>query len=205
MKIKTLAIGWVMAGLVLGMTVLSQAQMVGLPVMDTATPRDSGNLEVTPGLMFGRDMDFYGIRTTVSVLDDLRLFLDLGQVDLTEGESNFGVQGGGLYALAPNDLVDLAIRGTVYYMDTDLLGITGGNGMLVFSDETLLDHLYLYGGAGLDVAYKSITHWGESSTQTEINPALSLGLSFQFNENFSLFIEADYVDGLYAGGGLSIR
>jgi len=198
--------GWVVVGMMLGLTGFSRAQMVGLPVMDTASPRDQGNLEVTPGVMFGHDMDFYGARATVSVLDDLRMFLDLGQVDITDGDSNFGVQGGALYLLEPNDFIDLGIRGTVYYANTNPSELTGADGMLVFSDETLLDHLYFYGGAGLDVVHKSIeTKWGASSSRTEVNPAASLGLSFQFSENFSLFAEADYVDGLYAGCGLSIR
>jgi len=206
MKMKTLAIGFFMAGMICGRAGLAQAQMVGLPVMDTVTPRDKGNLEVTPGVMFGHDMDFYGVRTTVSVLDELRVFLDLGQVDLNDADSSFGVQGGVLYSLEPNDFVNLGIRGAAYYMNTDLLGLTGVNGMLVFSDETLVDHLFLYGGAGLDLVYKSMdSRWGASSSQTEVNPAFSLGLSYQFNENFSLFTEVDYIDGMYAGIGLSIR
>ncbi len=204
MKMKTLVAGLFVVGMACSQAGFSQ--MVGLPVMDTASPRDQGNLEVTPGVMLGRDMDFYGARATVSVIDDLRLFFDLGQVDLTDADSGYGAQGGALYSLARNDLVDLGIRGAVYYAGTDSPGLTGANGMLVFSDETLLDHLFLYGGAGLDVVYKSIdTSWGSSSSQTEINPAFSLGLSYQFSDSFSLFAEANYVDGLYAGIGLSIR
>ncbi len=206
MKMKTLAIGLFVTSLMFGLAGMSRAQMVGLPVMDTASPRDQGNLEVTPGVMFGRDMDFYGVRTTVSVLDDLRLFFDVGQVDLTDADSNFGVQGGALYSLKSTDLADFGVRVTTYYTKTDLVGLTGGNGMLVFSDETLLDHLFLYGGAGLDLVHKSIdTSWGSNTSQTELNPAFALGLSYAFSENFSLFIEADYIDGPYAGCGLSIR
>lgn len=206
MKMKTLAFRIFLAGVVVSMAGIAQAQMVGLPVMDTASPRDKGNLEVTPGAMFGRDMDFYGVRTTLSLADDFRAFLDLGQVDLVDGDSNFGVQAGGLYSLEPTELGDLGIRGAAYYSKTDRLGLTGANGMLVFSDETLLDHLFFYGGIGLDIVYKSMDNpGGESTTQAEINPALSLGLSFQFSENFSLFVEGDYIDGPYVGAGLSIR
>lgn len=206
MKMKTLAIGLLVAGMILELSGLSQAQMVGLPVMDTAAPRNKGDLEVTPGAMFGQDMDFYGARATVSLQDDLRAFLDLGQVDLVDGDANFGVQGGALYSLEPNDFVDLGLRGTAYYVNTDLLGLTGLTGMLVFSDETLLNHLYCYGGAGLAVVYKSSDVGGGSrSTRTEVNPALSLGLSLQFSDNFSLFTEANYIDGVYVGCGLSIR
>ena len=206
MKMKTLAIGLFMAGMVSVMPGLLHAQMIGLPVMDTATPRDRGNLEVTPGAMFGHEMDFYGERTTVSVLDDLRVFLDLGLSDIRDAEANFGIQGGALYTLEPIDLAALALRGTIYHTSTDYLGLTGVDGMLVFSDETLLDHLYFYGGAVLDIVYKTFDHvGGASANKTEVNPAVSLGLSFQFNDTFSIFAETDYIDGLYVGGGLSIR
>ncbi len=206
MRMKTLALGWVVAGVCLGLAGLAQAQMVGLPVMDTATPRDQGNLELLPGIMVGQDMNFYGARTTVSVMDEFRVFLDLGQVDIQDGDANFAVQGGMLYTLMSNDFIDLGVRGAGYYANTDLLGLTGCNGMLVFSDESVVNNLYCYGGLGLDYVQKDIkTRWGSSSKQNEINPALALGLSYQFNERFTLFTEANYVDGLYAGIGLSIR
>ncbi|MEI6168727.1 MAG: hypothetical protein WCS52_16220 [bacterium] len=206
MRTKTLALGWVVAGLFLGSVGLASAQMVGLPVMDTATPRDQGNLELLPGVVVGQDMNFYGARTTLSVLDEFRIFVDVGQVDIREGDANFAVQGGMLYTLMSNDFIDLGVRGAGYSANTDLLGLTGCNGMVVFSDETVLTHLFCHGGIGLDYVHKSIeTRWGASSKQNEINPALSLGLSYQFNENFTLFTEANYVDGLYAGIGLSIR
>lgn len=206
MRIKTLALSWVVAGVFLGSAGLALAQMVGLPVMDTATPRDQGNLELLPGVVIGQDMDFYGARTTLSVLDECRVFLDVGQVDIEKGDANFGIQGGMLYTLMSNDFIDLGVRGAGYYANTDLLGLTGCNGMLVFSDETVLPQLFFHGGIGLDYVHKSIeTRWGASSNQNELNPALSLGLSYQCNENFILFTEANYVDGLYAGIGLSIR
>lgn len=191
---------------IMGFSGITSAQMVGLPVMDTATAREAGNLEVTPGLMFGKDMDFYGARATVTAMDDLRVFFDLGRVDINNNDANFGVQGGMLYSLEPTDLADLGIRVAAYHVNTDFLGLTGMNGMLVFSDETLLNDLYCYGGAGLDVSYKTYdTSWGEESSQVEINPAFSLGLAYALGKRFTLFTEADYVDGFYFGAGLSIR
>jgi len=206
MKLTTLAMGLLGAGMVFGFARLANAQMVGLPVMDTASPRDRGNLEVTPGAMFGHEMDSYGARTTISALDDLRVFVDLGAVDMRDEPVNFAIQGGALYTLDPIDLADLAIRGVIYHTSAEYLALTGVNGMLIFSDETLLDHLYLYGGAGLDVVYKSFDNiGGANDSKMEVNPALALGLSFQCNNRCSLFVEADYIDGLYAGGGISIR
>ena len=206
MKMKTWVSGLWVLGMGVGLAGLAPAQMVGLPLMDTATSRDAGSLEITPGVVCGNDMDFYGARATVTVVDDLRVFFDLGRVDINNGDANFGLQGGALYSLPQNDVVDLGVRGALYYVNTDFLALTGLNTMLVFSDELLLDNLYLYGGAGFDLGYKSVdTSWGASSSKTELNPALSLGLSYQFNESFALFTEADYVDGYYVGIGLSIR
>lgn len=191
---------------IMGFPGITSAQMVGLPVMDTAAARDAGNLEVTPGLMFGKDMDFYGARATVTALDELRVFFDLGRVDINDNDANFGLQGGVLYSLEPTDLVDLGIRVAAYHINTDYLGLTGMNGMLVFSDETLLDDLYCYGGAGVDLSYKSNdVSFGDSSNQVELNPAFSLGLAYRFNDSYCLFTEADFIDGFYFGAGLSIR
>lgn len=206
MKMKTWISRLLMLGVGIGLAGLSRAQMVGLPLMDTATPRDVGNLEVTPGMAFGHDMDFYGARATITAMDDLRAFVDLGRVAIRDRDANVGVQGGALYSLPQNDFVDLGIRSALYYVDTDQLGLKGLNTMLVFSDELLLDNFYLYGGAGLDAVYKSYhTSWGSDSSQTELNPALSLGLSYRITDSFSLFTEADWIDGYYVGIGLSIR
>lgn len=203
---KKLAVIMFVALSVMGLAGIAQAQMVGLPVMDTAAARDAGNLEITPGIMFGKDMDYYGARATVTVLDELRVFLDLGRVDIDDNDANFGLQGGALHTLESGDLADLGIRVAAYHVNTDYLGLTGMNGMLVFSDETIIDSLYCYGGAGLDLSYRSVdTSWGDSSSQVEINPAFSLGLAYQINGNFALFTEADFVDGFYFGAGLCIR
>jgi hypothetical protein len=66
--------------------------------------------------------------------------------------------------------------------------------------------MYFYGGAGLDGVYKSINNeWSEDTDKLELNPAFSVGLSFLANTHISLFVEAAYVDGMYVGGGISIR
>ncbi|MEI6564171.1 MAG: hypothetical protein WCO42_07695 [bacterium] len=206
MKMKSLATVLLVMGMVLSLADFSQAQMAGLPVMDTAASREQGSLEVTPGIMIGNDMNYYGIRTTVTALDEMRVFLDLGQVDVNNADANLGLQGGVLYSLPANDVVDLGLRGTCYYVNTDLLNLYGSNFMLVFSDETLLENLYCYGGAGLDFSRKSTdVYGGKHNHHGEINPALSLGLSYKFSDTFSLFTEVDYVDGMYIGCGLSIR
>ena len=195
-------IGFLAAGFVVLAAPWARAQMVGLPVMDTAEGREQGSLEATPGVAFGRDMNFIGGRATVTAMDDLRAFVDLGLSDPKDSGSGLGLQAGALYCLPKSDMAEWGVRGAVYYANTDRLDLLGTDVMLVFSGETVLDSLYCYGGGGLDFCDK--TKPGGSGSY-ELNPALSLGLSYFFTENYSLFTEADFVDGLYFGIGLSIR
>ena len=179
----------------------SLAQPVGLPLLDTAGTRDPGNIEVTPGLALGKDMDFYGARATLTLLDELRGFIDLGRLDTDKYGGNLALQAGGLYSLPVSGYCDTAVRGAVYYANTDYLDILGGNLMLMCSDETLLDDLYAYGGLGVDVSQTKLY----SSDHSEINPSIAAGLTYKISRNFWFFMEADYVDSLFVAAGLSIR
>ncbi len=200
MKIKTSVLGLLATGMVLGMTTLSTAQMVGLPILDTADLRDLGSLELTPGVTLGDEMDFYGVRATVTAMDDLRCFFDLGRLDTQDDGANLTMQAGGLYSLSMTDLFNTALRGAAYYSNPDPLTIYGANMMLVCSDETVVNDLSLYGGVGLDLCHRTL--WAQS---TELNPTLAIGLSYKITDNAVLFLEGDFVDGLYASCGLSIR
>ncbi len=190
-----------MIGILMGLSCPAGAQMVGLPLLDTAGTRDPGNLEATPGIALGDDMNFLGARATITILDELRGFIDLGRLDTRNKGDNLALQLGGLYSLPMADFCDTAVRGTFYYSNTDFLDIMGGNVMLMCSDETLLDDLYAYGGLGIDVSKKKIYF----DSHSEINPAISAGLTYKITENFWAFLEGDYVDGLYLATGLSIR
>ncbi len=187
-------------GILLGLRISATAQMVGLPVLDTANTRDQGSLEATPGIVIGQDMNFYGVRGTITVLDELRGFLDLGQLDIDGYGDSLAMQAGALLNLPVCEVVDTAVRGTFYYSNTDRQDIMGCNLMFLCSDESLLDNLYLYGGAGLDLSKKETY-----SSKSEVNPAIAMGLSYKVCENIHLFLEGDYVDGFYGSFGVSIR
>lgn len=200
MSMKTALVGLLVTGMIAGTAPLSLAQMVALPLLDTAGNRDEGSLELMPGVSVGDEMNFYGARTTVTAMDDLRCFFDLGRVDTKDDGANLAVQVGGLYNLPLVDGCDTALRGAMYYSNPDPLTIVGGNMMLMGSSETILNDLYLYGGLGLDLSKRKV-----GTYTTELNPALALGLSYRISDNFVLFLEGDFIDGLYASGGLSIR
>ena len=176
------------------------AEIVGLPVLDTAGTRDPGHVEVTPGVTLGQNSDFLGARATVTILDELRGFLDIGRYDTSNLGNNIALQAGGLYSMDLTEVCETAIRAAAYYVNTDYVDMIGANLMFVFSGETLLDDLYGYGGAGLDMSERKVY-----TDHSEVNPALALGLTYKFTKRFWLFAEADYVDGLFGSAGLSIR
>jgi hypothetical protein len=201
MKSMTLLRIVMMIGILLSLSGPAGAQMVGLPLLDTAGTRDPGSLEATPGIALGEDMNFLGARATITLLDELRGFIDLGRLDTRGKGDNLALQVGGLYSLPISDFCDTAVRGAMYYSNTDFLDIIGGNVMMMFSDETLLDDLYAYGGLGIDLSQKKVY----SDSHSEINPAVAAGLTYKITDNFWAFLEGDYVDGWYLATGLSIR
>lgn len=186
---------------IMGLALPSLAQPVGLPLLDTAGTREPGSLEATPGIAFGKDMNFYGVRGTITLLDELRTFVDIGRLDTRNNGDSLALQAGGLYSIPMCSYCDTAVRGAMYYSNTDYLDILGGNLMLMCSDETLLDDLFAYGGLGVDVSQRKVY----SSDHTEINPSLAVGLTYKVTDNFWLFLEGDYVDSLFVATGVSIR
>lgn len=182
-------------------------QGIGLQVADTAEARTQGDADFTAGLVFGNDAAFYGLRGTANLLNELRGFVDFGVEDMERSDLTFAAQGGLLYALPVDFISDLALRAAVYYTDTDVRGVFGGNLMLVSSDETLLDNLFVYGGIGADFSSRKVEAAPEEgSTRSEVNPLVTLGLIQKITDSFSVYAEATYFDtDLFAGFGVKIR
>lgn len=194
------------AAAALAWTAGTQAQGVGLQVADTAEMRTTGESEFTIGTVFGDSMSGCGGRATYSFTDELRGFFDLGWYDPDSGDGNVAVQAGAIYSLPVEFLSDLGLRAAGYYVDTELLDIMGGSLMLISSGETLLDDLYAYGGAGVDVSDRSVqVTRTTSSGRTEVNPALTAGLSYRITSHFSAYVEASHVDAPMVGFGVRYR
>ncbi len=200
MKMKTCISGLFILSVAVGMRLPVMAQVVGLPVMDTAGTRDPGHVEFTPGVVLGEDSDFLGARATVTLMDELRGFIDLGRFETSDKGNNLALQVGALFSMDLTEVCETALRGTVYYANTDYQDLSGADLMFMFSGETLLDDLYGYGGAGIDVSKRKVY-----TNHSEINPALALGLTYKFTNTFWLFLEVDYVDAPFAAIGLSTR
>lgn len=201
----TWLVGIVAAGLAWGVALGAHAQGVGLQIGDTADKRPAGQFEITPGMVYGDDVSFYGLRESYSIFDELRVFLDLGAINATDSDVDFGAQLGALASLPSDDFVcDVGLRTALYYINTDVWDMFGASLMLVTSDETLLDNLFAYGGIGADVASKT---WEDETKgdKTKVNPAFSLGLLYRFTEKWSAYAEVSYVDDAFIGAGVRFR
>lgn len=181
------------------------AELIGLQVADTANVRDPGQLEFTPGAVMSKDLSFYGVRQTYSFTDGFRAFLDLGAVDFAENPLDFAGSLGVTVCIPSDFLADLAFRTSLYYANSDAVDIVGGNMALISSDETLLDDLYLYAAFGMDFSQTDETAAGVTTTTTEVNPLLSLGLAYTCTPSIGIYIETTYVTSMFYGFGIKIR
>ena len=202
---KTKMFGWMIAvGMILLAPLTLQAQGIGLQVADSAETGEPGRLELMPGAVFGDDMSFYGIRETYTIFEELRIFLDMGSVDADDSDLDFGVQAGALACIPSDDSIcDLALRAATYFINADNEDTFGGSLMLISSGETLLDNLHLYGGLGLDLSGRKAS--GASSSRTEVNPALSAGVLYNFTDSIAAYLEVSYVDNAFIGTGVRLR
>jgi hypothetical protein len=202
-KIKQFA-GLIAAGMTLMMPLTLRAQGIGLQVADSADPGEPGQLEITPGAVFGNDLWFAGVRESYTIVDELRVFLDLGAINADDSDLDFAVQAGALVCLPSGDYIcDLALRATTYFANADDEDTFGGSLMLISSDETLLDNLYVYGGLGMDLRNRKEDT--DSRSRTEINPALSVGLLCHFTDSLAAYVEVSHADSGFLGMGIRIR
>ncbi len=182
------------------------AELIGLPIAETAALTDPGTLEFTPGAVMGNELSFYGIRQEFSFIDSFRCFLDLGAIDFEKDTMDFAGAFGSTICTPGDFICDLAMRPVFYYANTDTINVLGGSLSLVTSDETLLNDLHLYSAIGIDFSQteEDLPSGGKEIT-TEINPLLSLGLMYNFTPSVGIFLEGSYVTTPLVGFGIKLR
>ncbi len=186
----------------------------GLPIVESYEGRETGILDFTAGATFSEENRFYGLRDTISVLEDFRLFIDLGLADIERNDENLAVQGGFIWCL-PLDTppVDLGLRGSAYWFNGDVDEISGYTAMLMASGNPVFEGLYVYGGLGFDYRTTEtdlIALGLEQPGKTEksddkIRAVTALGALMPVTERFWIFAEALVNDDPYIAVGIRTR
>ena len=184
------------------------AQMAGLPVAEDAGIRNPGQMQVSGGIVLGDDINLYGGRLTYGMSPELAVFADFGLLDPDHGDTGWGIQGGGLFALPIADLpFDLAARATLGYasldqdfgpatVDVDIITVNVG-GLISMPVEMVT----LYGYLGLNWARTEVSFRGFSESDTDTDPALGAGVLFPATPQLSFYGEVMHIDDLWFGLG----
>jgi len=99
----------------------ANGHMAGLPIADGAVPLNQGAKRISGGFVLGDDVDLFGGRFAYGMDNRFTLFGDFGFTDPDPGDTGWGIQGGGLYALPITDIpFNMAARGTLGYTRFDL-------------------------------------------------------------------------------------
>lgn len=200
---KTLLVIALSAGSVLP----AMSQLAGLPVAGDAVSRP-GLMQASGGIVLGDHLNLYGGRVGFGLSPAMKVFGDLGLVDPDRGDTGWGIQGGGIFALPLQNLAfDLAARGTIGYasmdqknryfkMDVDILSFNAG-----VLASTQIEAFSLYGYLGLAHVRTTASHRGRSHTHSETDPALGIGGIIPVTHNVSLFAELMHIDKAWFGFG----
>jgi hypothetical protein len=192
----------------------ASAHMLGLPVADGAVPLAQGAKRVSGGFVLGDDIDLYGGRFAYGMDSRLTIFGDFGFTDPDFGDTGWGIQGGGLYALPIADIpFNMAARGTLGYSTFDVrfhsfwdpargryrtrtasIDIITANIGAVGSKD--FDMLTVYGYLGVNY-----TRFSNGGSDSELDPALGGGVLFHLNPQFSLYAELMHIDDPWVGLG----
>lgn len=196
-----------LAGIVLLGTMVSFAhgQQFGVPVATDASRVLAGTFDVSGGLVLGDDINLYGGRLTYNLTDELSLFGDLGLIDADNLDMGFGGQGGALLRLPnlPDVPMDFGVRGTLGFgtisddVDIDFLSVSA----LGLASYTIDETFSVYGVAGLAYIRSKVSFNGFSSTDSDTEPAVGVGVTASFTPELSAYAEFIHIDDPWIGVG----
>jgi hypothetical protein len=207
----------ILAGAVCGVFLMAagaMAQGYGLPVVESAEPRDQNFFDVTVGANVGQDTQYYGARDMFAVQKGLRFAIDLGLVSPEEGDNDLAAQGSMLVCLNVDCPVALGMRAAIYGMNGNAFDVLGGNTMLMASQELIFEGLFLYTGLGidfrstkthLDAAAAEGVEAGKDSTDEKVSALWSLGALMPMTEHLWFFTELTVTDDTFIGAGIRIH
>ena len=196
------------------------AQFAGYPLADTAAADPQGTVRLQAGFGIADDVDVFGVRANYEAIEGLSLFLDVGQLSPDGGDDVTSFQIGGLYSLAVEAPIDLALRLALYKPEDIEAGpydieIWGANATVVGS-KMVGEGLDVYGAVGFDYRETEVSGGprlppgailisSSESEEDDTELALALGVLYTVNETVSLYGEIGYVDDEIIGGGVRIQ
>jgi hypothetical protein len=202
---------WLFLG-ALVMAVPARAQF-GLPVAESFEARETGFIDFTAGAMISEDINCYAIRDTISALEDLRFFVDLGMADVKRNDDDLAVQAGLIYCLPIDVPVDLGVRVAGYWFNGNVNEYTGGSGLLLASGNPLFEGLYVYGGGGLDYRNNKIDFTdlnlasteGLDNSENTLRAVATVGALMPITEHLWFFAEFTYDEDPFLALGIRTR
>ncbi len=205
MKVRILA-GIMMMGL---MATYAHGQQFGVPVATDASPAVGGSFSASGGIVLGDNVNLYGGRFTFNMTDELSLFGDAGLVDADNLDMGFGVQGGALFRLPefPDIPLDFGVRGTFSYgtisddVDLDFMALN----VMGLASFTIDEMFSVYGVLGLAYIRTEVSFRGFSSTDSDTEPAIGVGVLANFTPEISAYAEFIHIDDPWIGIGAMFR
>lgn len=205
MKVRILA-GIMMMGL---MATYAHGQQFGVPVATDASPAVGGSFSASGGIVLGDNINLYGGRFTFNMTDELSLFGDAGLVDADNLDMGFGVQGGALFRLPefPDIPLDFGVRGTFSYgtisddVDLDFMALN----VMGLASFTIDEMFSVYGVLGLAYIRTEVSFRGFSSTDSDTEPAIGVGVLANFTPEISAYAEFIHIDDPWIGIGAMFR
>ncbi len=205
MKVRILA-GIMMMGL---MATYAHGQQFGVPVATDASPAVGGSFSASGGIVLGDNINLYGGRFTFNMTDELSLFGDAGLVDADNLDMGFGVQGGALFRLPefPDIPLGFGVRGTFSYgtisddVDLDFMALN----VMGLASYTIDEMFSVYGVLGLAYIRTEVSFRGFSSTDSDTEPAIGVGVLANFTPEISAYAEFIHIDDPWIGIGAMFR
>jgi len=217
MKSFKAVMGW---GVVVLLMAVSARAQLGLPVAESYEARKTGQLDLTVGAMLSDDLKCYAVRDTFGVLEDLRLFVDLGLADVKRNDEDLAVQAGLIYCLPIDVPVDLGLRAAAYWFNGNVNEITGASALLLASGNPVFEGLYVYGGGGFDYRKTQIdlaqldleltdelteSTAGLDDSENDVFAVVTFGALMPITEKVWFFAEATYDDEPFLAIGVRSR
>ena len=183
------------------------SQSVGLQLVDTTFKDPQDSMFGTFGVAIGDDISFGGFRASYALIDQLKIFADIGLTHaelLDEEDAGMGIAGGFLIDLPFDKYCDTSLRAT-YYRNAFMneIDIDGYTAMITTTwDIPGIEEAGFFGGLGIVEDNISVETDDSVVISGDVEFAYAVGISWILNDNYTLYVEYDDAD--HSRWGISI-